>query len=219
MKPGELLKFTLVGDGSSDRALLPVLSWLIRDIAGSVPLEPQWADLGPLSPAEKPLRNRIRKALEYYPCHIVFVHRDAERPDAAELRIEEIRKACTGLKDQDPELRTVCVVPIRMTEAWLLIDEAAIRRAAGNPHGREALTLPTLQKMEQVHAKEVLHQAIRDASELSGRRAKKLDVSRAIQVVADFISDYSRLKQLPSFARLRTDLSQVLSAIGLQSSA
>lgn len=102
MKPGTLLRFTLVGDGSSDRVLLPILSWLIRDLIGEIPLEAQWADLGPLDPAERTLTRRVRKALNYYPCHILFVHRDAERVDATEARVEEILQACAGLDEQAP---------------------------------------------------------------------------------------------------------------------
>ena len=53
----------------------------------------------------------------------------------------------------------VCVVPIRMTESWLLISEPAIRRAASNPRGREVIHLPRLQKMEEVHAKDAREKA------------------------------------------------------------
>lgn len=218
MKTGDLLRFTLLGDGSSDRALLPVLSWLIRDLAGSIPLEAQWADLGQMLPSEKSLQQRVWKALEYYPCDILFVHRDSERPDAVELRIDEIRRSCAGLELQIPELRTVCVIPVRMTEAWLLFDESAIRRAAGNPQGRKPLKLPSPKQMEKVHAKDILHQAIRDASELTGRKAKKLEVSRAIHAVADFISDYRQLNQLRSFSRLREEMEAVLVSMSLHRS-
>jgi hypothetical protein len=213
MKPGELLRFTLVGDGSSDRALLPALSWLIRDIVGNIPLEAQWADLGSSSPSEKSLSQRVIKAIEYYPCHLLFIHRDAERPDAVEARIEEIQKACSAVPNVNTEIKTVCVIPVRMTEAWLLIDESAIRRAAGNPKGRNTLSIPSIQQLERVHAKDVLHKAIREASELTGRKAKKLEVARAIHVVADFIADYSRLNQLPGFSRLRMELEPELEAL------
>jgi hypothetical protein len=215
MKPGDLLRFTLLGDGSSDRVLLPILSWLIRDIAGSTPLEPQWADLGPLVPTERTLPKRVRKALSDYPCHILFVHRDAEREEAAESRVVEIHQACEGLQDQIPGLMTVCVIPVRMTEAWLLVDESAIRRAAGNPQGRKPLNLPSLQQMERIHAKDVLHKALRDASELTGRKAKKLEVLRAVHIVADFIADYRQLDYLPSFSRLRDELVTALGSLGL----
>jgi len=215
MKAGDLLRFTLVGDGSSDRALIPILNWLIRDIAESVPLEAQWADLGLLASSAKTLGERVRTAIEYYPCDILFIHRDAERPDGFELRVEEILQACTGLENQMSELRWVCVIPVRMTEAWRLIDESAIRRAAGNPQGRKVLGLPSLRQMERVDAKDVLHKAIREASELAGRKAKKLEVSRAIHDVADYIGDFGQLDNLPSFSRLRADLANALHSLGL----
>jgi len=70
--------------------------------------------------------------------------------------------------------------------------------------------------VERVHAKDVLRQAIRDASESTGRKAKKLEVSRAIHDVANFIGDYSQLNQLPSFSKLRADLGAALSSLGLR---
>ena len=215
MTTRELLRFTLVGDGSSDRALLPIISWLICDIAGNIPLEPQWADLGPLAPDEKSLGKRIRKALDYFPCHLLFVHRDSERTYDGERRFEEISRACANHQSQHPELLTVGVVPMRMMEAWFLLDEAAIRRAAGNPLGRAQLSLPGLKRIERVDAKDVLHQAIRDAGELTGRKAKKFNMAAAIHDVADFIGDFSRLNQLPSFLRFRSDLSHALKKLGL----
>jgi hypothetical protein len=66
------------------------------------------------------------------------------------------------------------------------------------------------------HAKEMLHQAIRDASELTGRKAKKLEVSRAIHDVANFIEDFRRLDQLSSFSRLREELGAKLHSLGLR---
>ena len=38
------------------------------------------------------------------------------------------------------------IVPVRMTEAWLLLDESAIRRVAGRPHGDEPLDPRSLTK-------------------------------------------------------------------------
>lgn len=216
MNPGDLLRVTLVGDGSSDRALLPVLSWLIRDLAGVIPIESQWANLGPLSSPEKILRKRIEKSLDDYPCEILFVHRDAERSDARLQRVKEIQEAVNSLPLAKSRIPVVCVVPVRMTESWLLINESAIRQAAGNPRGRIPLNLPTLQKLEQVHAKDVLHEAIRTASEATGRRAQKLPIPRAVQQVAENIPDFSQLKRLPAFQSLRNDLAAALQSLGYQ---
>ena len=121
MNPGDLLRYTLLGDGTSDRALMPVLNWLLSDIAGTIPLDPQWANLGPLSRPEKGLTHRMSLALQYYPCHILFVHRDAERPDAMDERIDEIGRAGSGLPARQSDICRVCVVPVRMFVRTLFV--------------------------------------------------------------------------------------------------
>ena len=57
--------------------------------------------------------------------------------------VMQIRRALEGMP-----VRHVLVIPVRMTEAWLLIDELALRRAAGNPNGRNPLDLPALKDLE-----------------------------------------------------------------------
>lgn len=207
IKAGVPVRITLLGDGSSDRVLLPILSWLIRDIAGPIPLDSQWADSGQLgnNPSD-----RIRRAVELFPCQLLFIHRDAERQEALDDRLDEIERMCHGFPVIAPGVTRVSVVPVRMTEAWLLFDEAAIRRAAGNPLGTEPLGLPPVRKLEQVHAKEVLHKALRDASGTTGRRLKKLNIHRSLHVITDWIADYSPLDALPGFARLRNELREAL---------
>ncbi len=39
------LRYTLVSDGSSDRALLPILSWLLQEHRVLCPIQAEWADL------------------------------------------------------------------------------------------------------------------------------------------------------------------------------
>ena len=39
------LRYTLMADGSSDRALLPILTWLLRQSCGQIPIQPEFADL------------------------------------------------------------------------------------------------------------------------------------------------------------------------------
>jgi len=97
-----------------------------------------------LPPARAGLTERVRGALELFPADLLFVHRDADREPTATRR-DEIRKA---VEIATPNQATVPVVPVRMTEAWLLIDEPAIRSAAGNPRGTMALDLPKLGAIE-----------------------------------------------------------------------
>jgi hypothetical protein len=42
------------------------------------------------------------------------------------------------------------VIPIRMTEAWLLLDEEAIRDSAGRPSSSVSLGLPLPQRVETI---------------------------------------------------------------------
>ena len=94
------------------------------------------------------------------------MHRDAENQDAS-VRYREIQLA------NQTNIQHVCIVPVRMQEAWLLHDEAALREAAGRPSGREPLNLPRASMWERLpDPKQILHAALVTASGASGRRAK-----------------------------------------------
>jgi hypothetical protein len=103
-----------------------------------------------------------------------------------------------------------------MTEAWLLIDEHSIRRAAGRPTGRTPLNLPPLPRLEleeEADPKAVLHQALRDASELRGRRLHELPVAQRVHRVAELTADYSVLRSLPAFQAFERDVRTALAQI------
>lgn len=101
---------------------------------------------------------------------VLIVHRDAERA-AADSRIEEIRAASATAGIAWP---TVPIIPIRMTEAWLLLDEQAIREVAGRPTGNMPLNLPPMARVETTpDPKATLKQALATASGLSGRRLRE----------------------------------------------
>jgi hypothetical protein len=61
------LRYTLLTDGTSDRALLPVLNWLLRGMKVQAAIQPRWADLGRLRNRPKGLPERIVKSIELYP--------------------------------------------------------------------------------------------------------------------------------------------------------
>ena len=125
------IQYTLLSDGSSDRALLPILSFVLRE-GGAGTVERQWADLRRLRAPPATLPDKIQTAVDLYPCDLLFIHRDAERA-GYDFRKREILDA---LEAAGIDVTAVCVVPVRMTEACLLIDERPIRSAAGRPTGR-----------------------------------------------------------------------------------
>lgn len=200
------LSFTLVSEGPSDRALMPVLRWMVgRHIAREV--RPQWPKY---YPHRRPgsLTERIDLAVDLYPCDLLFIHRDADRSMRKD-RVEEIRNA-TAQSHRAAAISAVCVVPVKMTEAWLLIDEAALRTAAGNPQGRCHLDMPKLRNVESIaDPKTLLHKLIEEASELTGRRLKKLDTAGSVMRLAELIDDFSPLCQLSAFQEMEAEFLQV----------
>jgi hypothetical protein len=98
-----------------------------------------------------------------------------------------------------------------MQEAWLLFNETAIRRAAGNPNGRSGLDLPALAACEGLpDPKAILHNALRNASGFTGRRRQTFDPTSAALRLAELIDDFSPLCVLPAFQHLETQLTQLI---------
>jgi hypothetical protein len=185
------IRYTLLADGPSDKALIPILNWLLQQHNPEIPIQPTWADLSRVPQRPRSLIDKIQQSVDLYPCDILFVHRDAEN-QPREFRVREINEA---LEQLDPKPPYLGVVPVRMQEAWLLFDESAIRQAAGNPNGRTQLSLPQLKRIEDLpDPKQDLYQLIKLASGLNGRRLKKLSLSSCAIRVADYIVDFSPLR-------------------------
>ena len=61
------LRYTLLSDGPSDQALMPLLTWLLREQGVAIELRPRWADLRLAPRKPKGLAERIRLCLDLYP--------------------------------------------------------------------------------------------------------------------------------------------------------
>ena len=205
------LRYTLVTNGSSDTTLLPILIWLLRMHGVSCAIQAEWADLRQLRlPKKRGLADRIRWSLDFYPCDLLFVHRDAER-EPREKRVAEINEAIEKVVTPHPVPPAVCVVPVRMQEAWLLFDDAAIRHAAGNRSGHHPLDIPPIQRIEQLpDPKAILYECLKQASGLSGRRLKHFPVHKRARRVAELIDDFSPLRALSAFDALESDLVEII---------
>lgn len=137
--------FTLLADGSSDRVLVSILGWMLAQKHPDHLWTGIRAELDRLPRPPKDLAGRIQATIEYFPGDVIFVHRDGER-ESPDVRLLEIAEsiAMTELAGG----KWVPVIPVRMTEAWLLISEKAIREASGNPYGRVNLRLPSSRDIE-----------------------------------------------------------------------
>lgn len=206
----DLLRFTLLSEGTSDRALLPLLRWvLVQHLRPSIDVDGQHVSPGQLPPLSvaNPA-TRVGAAVDAYPCEVLFVHRDADREDWTE-RSGEIDRWLSEAGPL-PVRAVVKVIPIRTSETWLLTDESAIRRAAGKPNGRASLNLPPANRVEaEADPKSRLFEALRVASELPRRRLKAFPWYEARSDVAEHMADPSRLRALSAFRRLEADVLDV----------
>ena len=201
---------TLLTDGSSDRVLLPIIRWLM-DLHCGQEYRLIFARL--VASGGHGLAARIEAASHQYPCHVLFVHRDAEREPPA-YRHQEITDAWSSAnRPSGIEIGLVTIVPVRMTEAWLLLDEVAVRHAAGNPNGRAALSLPSAERVEHLpDPKEVLFAALRMACELPAGRRRKFRPEAHLHRVPEMMTSFEALRALPSFRQLETQVQQLFAA-------
>lgn len=197
-----MIRSTLVTDGSSDGVLTRIIDWTLRESGIRADLKSEWADLRGLRNRPVGLENVIRKAVDLYPCDLLFVHRDAEK-ETRQSRVNEISDAIRviGLSPH------IAVVPVRMQESWLLCDEKAIRVAAGNPNGAAKLKLPKRTAIERIaDPKKMVFKLLKTASGRRGRKLQRFNVESARTQICEQMTDFSLLRDLPSFVAFEADV-------------
>ena len=195
---------TLVTDGSSDKLLAPLIELLFST---HTELAYQVNCAEGLPPLSSGLRARIDSALELFPCDFLFVHRDAEGVDAT-VRQQEIETNWLG-SQQTATL--ICVVPVRMTEAWLVANEKPIRSAVGNPNGTESLGLPAVKNIESLpDPKEILFAALKAASGKNASRKRRFNPHQYRHRVSELTDDLEPLRKLSSFRHLEAQIQRHL---------
>jgi hypothetical protein len=203
-----MIRFTLIGDGSSDKTLLRIIKWAITQHLPHIPVNETFATFSFLSKPPKTLQDKIIKAMDLWPCDILFVHRDAEQTKDMDTKIKqrkiEIKSAISNIG-----CKYIAVIPVKMMETWLLTDEKAILKAAGNTNS--TIELPKLNKLESIsNPKSDLHEFLKRASGLKGRWLDSFNVNQAVYLVAEYTNDFSNLRQLKAFNYFEEDLKSIL---------
>ena len=195
----KIITATLVTDGTSDRTLFPIVQFLLDEWS---PFPHRIFFAEGLHSGSLP--SRLPVALKLYPCDLLFIHRDAETASAS-IRQQEIKIAASQLDKAPPH---ISLIPIRMTESWLLLDQQAIRTAAGNPNGTTPLQLPSIKSIEKLpDPKNTLFEALITATDLAGRRRRHFKPEAARHRVAELMN-FSSLRKLPSFAHAEAQVKQ-----------
>ncbi len=101
-----------------------------------------------------------------------------------------------------------------MTEAWLLIDEAEIRRVAGRPNRVNSLGLPAIGSVEGLaNPKQALLEALLTAAGVSGRRRAQFvrDFGRHRALLLQRIDREGPINQFVAWKQLKSDVQAALS--------
>ncbi|WP_245633730.1 hypothetical protein [Amycolatopsis jejuensis] len=200
-----VLQGLFIAEGTSDQPLANTVEVLFRESGIELRLTvPPYEQLPKVA---KTIKDRTEAGQRLMECiDVVVVHRDSDNV-GHDVRREEIDSAMhsAGIGVWCP------IVPVRMTEAWLLLDEKEIRRVAGNPKGRASLGLPKRHEVERVaDPKEVLRKALLDASAATGRRrereAKRFNSQR--RQLLEGIDREGPLKELSSWQQLLEDVAR-----------
>lgn len=201
-----------IGEGSSDNGLVPhVEAIAVRkglDVSVTVP------DFGLLRlPTGHAVPDKLRATRALGGGYdLAVVQRDADRGPAQDRR-DEIERAVGA---EWPGLRHVAVVPVRMLEAWLLLDEACLRQVAENPRGRVSLDLPKGIAAEKIaDPKQLLKDSLARASEYKGRRLSQFQkrFSQHRLRMLELLDPEGPVTCLPSWQDFVKDLGNAFEAI------
>ena len=198
------VQFVFLREGTSDDGLLAHLeSLLVREGADEV--------IGEIRAYRGSTRQKLECFLEEsLPVDAIFVHRDADQ-DGASARDKEIFDAGVLFANCPP---LIPVVPVSMTESWLLAEPEAIREVAGNQLGRMPLDIPPLHAIEGVaDGKTKLKRAIADASGLSGSKLSRLNrnFERNRAAILNRLDPNGPVAALPSWVQLERDIKDFVS--------
>jgi hypothetical protein len=204
-------RLLFLGEGSSDRGVMIHIERIAEECG--VPVVVTAPDLDRLSFEDRTIAGKLATVQKLGGAYdLLVIHRDTDR-STREARVAEIRAAVEKVM---PKVPWVPVVPCRMTEAWLVLDERLIREVAGNPNGRVALQLPTAGEAERLSdPKALLKDLLVTASELTGRRRRMFQVSFPFhrKLILERTGPGGPISQLPSWQAFTRDLRAVLEVL------
>lgn len=142
--------------------------------------------------------------------HALVIHADADHPTPDRALAERIQPGLRLVQQAGITHHLVPLIPVQMTEAWLLADPEALCQVIGTRMTPAELNLPT--QVHQVESdpnpKQTLAQAVQRATAQRGRR-RKMKVAELYGPLARTIS-LERLRSVPAYQQFVDDMSHIL---------
>ncbi len=217
------LLLALYAEGPSDTRFLPII---IQRTARSITGQHRSIDVLDLTIISKKQgaceECILHAARDAYGCHALIVHSDADDKTSVRAHKERIQPGFDlVLKFKSSE--EVCehlipLIPVQMTEAWMLADGEALLDVIGANRGPQDLRLPKASEVERdANPKRTLNEIVRNVNlnRCSSKRSsyrRKIDIDSRYEHLAGSI-DLSKLAFVPSYKAFRDDLTEVLISI------
>lgn len=152
-------------------------------------------------------------AFDKFSILLLFVHTDADEKDDKAVFKNKIIPAQEALLLQEDNTcckKMVAIVPIQMTESWMIIDRNLLKSEIGVDETDAALGIH-LNPETLNDPKAVIEGIIRFSKEdkTKRKRNKGLDISDLYQIIGQKV-ELSELEKLPSYLKFKNSLIEVL---------
>lgn len=214
-----ILQIGFTTEGSTDRRFL---SNVIRKTFEHVAFDCR-TDIEVYEPEYLPKKNETSYvqqitsiASEYSYFHVICLHCDSDNPSNENVLRHKIKPALQSIKSLSGNAckNLVALIPVQMTEAWLLADLELLKNKIGTSMSNNELGLPTrIQEIERISdPKMVIIEAIRKAQANISRRRRKLSISRIYSPISQEIS-IEVLRNLSSYKSFMKNVRTALKAL------
>lgn len=204
----------LIGEGVTDmRFLESVVKRTLDDVAfdakGQIETE---LVLIEIDKKDKNFVEQILEAsklgIEKYGVKILFVHTDADDLSDETVFNSKINPAKTALENAEGDFckTMVAVVPVQMTESWMLADKTLLKSEIGTEKSNEELGI-NHDPESFSDPKKIINNAIRiSRTHLTRRRRKKgIQIGELYQIIGSKVQ-LERLETVPSFEKFKLEL-------------
>lgn len=209
------IRFLLVAEGSSDENLIAHIETLLincgaKEASGTMPdLTIFREKIG------RSIKDKVDASIKLEPnVDVIFVHRDADNA-GIEAREIEIINQTEHIKEK---YTIIPMIPTKEMEAWLLLDEEQIKRAAENIHYAHPIKLPKPNTVEHINnPKQHLEDILVKISELNGRKLEKFkkQFPQKRALLAQNLDPEGPVCFVPSHAKLRQHIREYLDSFPL----
>lgn len=202
-----MITYLFLSEGTSDEVLVPLINRLVlANIDG--PVRPIVPNFSILRPQPKTLSEKLHAVISLYSgIDIIIIHRDADNV-GYEARRAEIDHVISHTRILWPY---VPLIPVRMTEAWLLTDFNAIHNAIGFGKSKNEIEFLSLRKVEGLaDPKAYLLNKIKEIANLPKRRERDLNVYMVRKKIGVHLTNLENLNRLSSFVSFKGDLAAAI---------